>query len=304
MALFRSSDPQKAIDAAIANRDRLHAKLAESDATVIRCKMAAKVFALDASADDTALDKADGATRSAQDRVATIAGAIIEAEEQLAALEAARDEADDKRQRAATIAEIEGLTKALDAVAREFDPVITKMATLAESFGLFVPEAQGLLNFTTAARTQIPDCVAMIKMLAANHAAAVLAGTAPAALRKPQAAFVPTIAAKPATVALFAMRPIKWRDASGHQIVAQKFTDVNLTPTAAIRALDLKAAVQMNDPLRKANHGTAAGHARADIALDLDADPDRAPQTEPIQHSAFQPVKVGAPYTLKIAREG
>ena len=91
MAFFKSIDPLKAmqqsIDIARANRDRLAAKLAECKAAVIARKTAAQVIALDAAADEAALDNAEAATSAVEKRATTIAGAIDEAEQLLAKLE-------------------------------------------------------------------------------------------------------------------------------------------------------------------------------------------------------------------------
>jgi hypothetical protein len=306
MALFQSHNPLKAIDTAVANRDRLKVKLVDSESAVKRCKAAAQALAIDASADDASLHRAESATRSAQDRVATIASAIIEAEQLLAALEAARDVAEDKRQRAAIVTEIETLTKALDAVAKEFDGTITRMHALAEQFATFVPEAQGLLNFTTASKSQIPDAAAMIKMLAGNYAAAVLAGSAPAILKMPVAPYVEKKTAAPPLTQLFTLHAVKFTDHHGTLRYVGKFSDCEFPAACAERALRHLKAAPMNDPRRAALKGSGGGHPDHHWCFDLDREPADAGaiQRQPELHSAFQPAKVGAPYTLKIAREG
>ena len=96
------------------------------------------------------------------------------------------------------------------------------------------------------------------------------------------------------------MWPVLWKDANGRQCVAQKFTDATLTPSAASRGLACGALVPLDSPLRRQNHNTVEGHARADLAFDLDAEPIHT--SEPIPHSAFEPAKIGQPYVLKVAR--
>jgi hypothetical protein len=99
---------------------------------------------------------------------------------------------------------------------------------------LFVPESTGLVNFCIAARDQIPQATAMAGKLAGHHGAAVVAGSAPATLRKPPAAVVPTVAAKPVLTTVFAIRSIKFTDpVSGSLTVVQKFQDVQMSPEMA-----------------------------------------------------------------------
>src|SRR4029077_19687235 len=88
MALFKSN-PEKAvqrdIDAATANRERLSAKLAESEQAVRRHADAAKQAAL--AGDDAELDRAEASLRAAQDRSASLRTALTDVEQQLEALE-------------------------------------------------------------------------------------------------------------------------------------------------------------------------------------------------------------------------
>jgi hypothetical protein len=305
MALFRSSPEkqmQRDIDAAKGNRERLAAKLAESEAAIIERRAAAQALARD-GADDAALDRAEAATRSAQDRAATIAGAIADVEANLAALEQTTAEAADKALREKTAAEVELLAREVVDAAEALNAAAAVLADCTAHAVPMVPEAGGLNNFALVCRTEIPAGGDLVAKLLRVHAEAVLAGTAPAALPQPEAPVVsPSIAAKPATVALFALRPVKWKDAGGQQMVVQKFQDCALTPSAAMRALALKACVKLDDPLRRQNHGTVGGNADPALALDLDADEPIHPSTEPIQHSALDKPVIGEARILKIAR--
>ena len=307
MAFFKSNDPLKAMqqstDIARANRDRLAAKLSECNAAVIARKNAAQVIALDAAADEAALDNAEAATSAVEKRATTIAGAIVEAEQLLAKLESDFATAADKQTRVATVAETDAMGIEINAVGHEVIVAINKLANVAERAGMCVPEARGLHAYCSSSATQIPDAVALIVKLLGDHATAVTTGLAPATLKRPEAPYVPTATAKPTTVALFALRPIKFRNLSGDLITVQKFRDAELTPSAAKRALELRACVQLSDPLRRQHHNTTPGNADPAFALDLDADANVS-NVEPIQHSVFQSATVGAPYTVQIAREG
>jgi hypothetical protein len=190
MALFKS-DPQKTmqreIDNARVNHDRLSAKLLESETAVIARKAAARALALDATADDGALDKAEVATRAAQDRASTIAGAKIEVEQQLVALERNRDELVEKKQRAETAAEVEAMAIDLEKVALEIDPLLERMVSIcARAHAGQIWNAAGLGNFATASKKQVPDAVSLVAASLREHTARVLNGLAPASLPKPE----------------------------------------------------------------------------------------------------------------------
>jgi hypothetical protein len=104
------------------------------------------------------------------------------------------------------------------------------------------------------------------------------------------------------TILLFALRPIKWIAADGTKCAAQKFTDAALTETAASRGLAMGALVALDSPLRKQHHGTAPGHVRVDLALDLDAEPVHQ-QVEPIEPSSqFTVIDRGGPIPMRVAR--
>jgi chromosome segregation ATPase len=186
MALFKSN-PDKAvqrdIDAAVANRDRLSAKLAEFDQAVARHAAAAKEFAL--SGDDAELDRAEGSLRASQDRSATLKTALAEVEQQLVALERAKAEMSDRKLRAETAAEIELLVRKMTDFAAEFDAAA---ASLSEYTARAVPviwEARGLDEFVKICRAQVPSTVEMVGTLLRAHADAVVAGTASATLPRP-----------------------------------------------------------------------------------------------------------------------
>jgi hypothetical protein len=74
MGMFKSSNPERAvqrdIDAATVNRERLSARLAESEQAVARHADAAKQAAL--TGDDAELDRAEISLRAAQVRGSTI----------------------------------------------------------------------------------------------------------------------------------------------------------------------------------------------------------------------------------------
>jgi hypothetical protein len=305
MAFFKS-DPLKAmqqsVDSARANRDRLTAKLAECDATVIARKNATQAIALDASADETALDKAERAIRAAKDRATTISGAIVEAEKLLAKLENDLADAADKQTRAATAVETDAMKTEIKTVGHEAIVAITKLANVAERAGMCVPEARGLHAFCVSSGTQIPDAVALIVKLLGDHSAAVLAGSAPASLKRPEAPYVEKPVLPAPTQIVFCLRSIKWRDTERKQQLAGKFTDAYLPPQLVAKALKSGACIAISDPRRKQFHHTQNEQPRADTALNLDADAEPK-SIEPIMVSSpFTVVERGPAIPMKVAR--
>jgi hypothetical protein len=200
MALFRS-DPHKAaqreIDNAHSNHDRLAAKLVETNTAIDKSQKAAHALARD-GADDDVLARAEAVTRAAQDRAATVAGAIIEIAQQLTLLERERDDQIDKKRRVDTAIEIEAMATGLETVANDIDPVLDRMIKITEQAAAGqIWEATGLYNDAVASRTQIPDAISMVVRALREHRSRVLDKRSPASLQKP----VPRLDAVDAVVA-------------------------------------------------------------------------------------------------------
>jgi hypothetical protein len=193
MAIFKAN-PEKAlqrdIDAAKANRDRLAAKLAECETAIVERRSTAQALARD-GAEDGVLDKAETAVRSAQDRAATIAGAIADVDRQLTVLERTKAENADRKLRSETAAATELLAREVVDVAAAFDAAA---AALADCAGRAVPnvfEATGLHHFAAICRAEVPAAADMVSKLLRAHAASVLDGTGPATLRAPEGPIEP-----------------------------------------------------------------------------------------------------------------
>jgi hypothetical protein len=188
MALFKLSNPEKAvqrdIDAAIANRERLSAKLAESEQAIARHAAAAKQSAL--NGDDDELDRAEASLRATQDRSATLRTALAELEQRLEALERAKAEIADRKLRAQTAAEIELLVRNMTDAVVEFDAAAARLSEYTTRAVPLLWEARGLDDFVTIGRAQVPDAVDVVSKLLRAHADAVIAGSAPATLPLPE----------------------------------------------------------------------------------------------------------------------
>jgi hypothetical protein len=190
MALFKGNPEktlQRDIESARANRERLSAKLAESEQAIIERTATAQALARD-NADDEMLGAAEAATRSAQDRTATIAGAMIEVELYLSALERDRDDLADKKLRAETAAEVEAMAVDLQKAAKEIDPILEKMVKItgrATEYQIW--NAYGLGNFASSSKVQIPEAIDLVVASLHEHAIRVLNGLSPASAPKPEA---------------------------------------------------------------------------------------------------------------------
>ena len=212
MALFKSSNPEKhlqrEIEAAKANRERLSANLAESEAAITRQTTLAKDAAV--GGDDPALAAAETSLRAAQDRAATLKAALLDVDQRLAELEKSKTEMADRKLRAETAAEVELLVRKLTEDCAEF-------VALAERFsqhtGRAVPivfEASGVHNIASICKSQVSDAIEMVCKLLRAHADAVIAGLAPATLPQPDN---PALAAVPAPAAPPAEPHITYRPA-------------------------------------------------------------------------------------------
>jgi hypothetical protein len=148
MTLFRTNTDKniRNVDLAIGARDKLAARLAESEAAIVERRSAAEAMALNGG-DDAALDVAENRLRASMDRVATLQAAIISSNQQIASLEAERDMAADKKQRRETTAEIEKMASDLEEIGRDFDPVISRLIDVTERAKMFLYEAGGLHMF-------------------------------------------------------------------------------------------------------------------------------------------------------------
>ncbi len=298
------SDPEKRLardlDAARASRDGLVNRLKTAELAVTERKTAAQRLARD-SADDPALDAAEAELRRAQDRVSTLTAALAESEQRLTIFERARDDAADKQLRAETAIAIEKLRQELTQAAAAFDAGSSQLAETCSRIAPVVLDCYGLQAFAMNARAEVPAAVQMITGILKDRARATLDGSAPATLPKP----APDVATAqlplpPKTETVFFLRAAKWKDADGKAHLIPKFSDAELPPAIAARALKLGAAVPVTDERRKKYGSQSLPPPNEEWCLNLDDATD--PPHEPVKHSAFEVVDRGKPYTLKVVR--
>jgi hypothetical protein len=308
MALF-SKAPEKSLikdrDAALANRDRLAAKLVEAEQAIFSAKTVSQAAAL--SGDDASLDKLEASERAAQHRHGTLSAASAEAGAMLAFLDESIATVTDQRVRAATSVATLALADELVEVAAAYDAstrALNECATraLAVSF-----ELNGLVVFTASSVIEVAAAIPVVTEVLRQHSRAVLNNLAPAAMPlvpEPPAKPPLPAPAKAPTVRVFSTRPVKWLDEDGKQVSGGKCVDLDLPVAVAERALASGACVKLDNLLRAGNLGRWPGNYSLNVCVDLDAADASAPQLDPVLHTAFTPIDRGKPFTLRIAGAG
>jgi hypothetical protein len=309
MALFKSNPEktlQRDIDAAKSNRDRLTAKLAETEGVIAERRRAAKALAL-SGANDPELDKAELAIRSAQDRAANYSDALAEVSQDLAALEQTQIENSDRKLRTETASEIAAMATNLENAAAKFDTAVAALSDVAGRAALFIPDALGLEAFAVSSRQQVPPAVELVAAVMRNHAAAVLSGSAAATLRKAEPVTAPP--PKIPLTRVFLLRHVAWTDVDGNLQNSPAFFDRDLPPELAERAINMGAATILSDPRRRELNGTRPLREpplASCVRLDADASAANEQTSQPearIMHSVvdatFERIDRGGPYLLK-----
>jgi hypothetical protein len=302
MGIFRSNTVDKQIIDAVVSRDKLVARLRDTEIGIADARAIAERIAVDG--DDSQLDAAEARTRVLVDRSQTLRAALAKVESEIADLERARDEDADKAQRERTASEVELLARAVVEGAEAVAAAVTKLHESAVRASVIVPEAAGLAAFAQMAKGEIPESGILISRLLREHRECVLRGEGSPKLAEPPQPYIEVLPPVAPTETLFALRSIKWRDDAGKQRSSGQFTDVELPPRAAARALQSGACTRLDDPRRRMNRTQGVPPPKLDGCLDLDL--DEAPPPEPERasgelHSAFETV-IGPARVLKIAR--
>jgi hypothetical protein len=201
MALFQS-DPaktlQREIDKVRANQSRLSVKLAECENVIAERQKQAHALALDGETDDSELDRAEAASRAMQDRSGTIMAAKIEATNQLEVLERNLAQHLDEKTRSQTVVVLEQMARDLETAASEIGPILDRIVAITgRASAAQIWDANGMLNFASASKTQIPDGIKMVVRAMKEHAVRVLDGRAAPVLLKPTPAAVSVTATEP-----------------------------------------------------------------------------------------------------------
>jgi len=282
---------QGVLDAAIEARQRL---LLTGDIDDSKATLAAQIR----------VESATGALAGFDIAITALNGSIAETQGNLKIqrLAVARKDASERLARQTDIIEKQlapwlGLTRALAASTGEVGNVQFEVGQIAAYLRNVASEVE------MAITVQSGNLRASVAGIFAGH---VPIPSAPEVVVPVEEEFTPPLKS------LFTLHAVKWVDQRGMQRQSGKWLDVELPEETAARALRLKMCVPINDPLRKTHRGHGGGFApQANWLNDIDKEvgPDiaenPAPQeTDPVVHSAFQPAKIGAPYTVQIAREG
>ncbi|SHG80953.1 hypothetical protein [Bradyrhizobium erythrophlei] len=179
-----------------------------------------------------------------------------------------------------------------------------RLAAFAEWAQPFVPEAEGVLNYTIASRSQIPEALTLLQKLIGYHAQSVMAGTAPPSLKRVAAPFVEPVKTVPVLTTVFAIKSIKWT-VDGNARITQRFKDVQMPPAFAKAALDNNVAVRLDDPRCK-DRNSVGGNPEPLHAFDLNqamSDKSAGPRlVEPIRASTPQFVEtIGPPKRVSMS---
>jgi hypothetical protein len=303
MVLFQKRSKMEKLEvilAALRKRAALLADKRTSAQTALDAAIVARQETLiSGDLDDGArLLKMQNAVDSAASTLAGLDGAISALRIQIADAEAQLNaEAERVRREVAS----EEIAKNVAEVERLIGPWLAASRQIAAAFAKLdhVFEAGQIGGFISGYAGEVEVAAAVTLVELRDLPKLVAAGDRPIPHRPEPVAPVTVIPPAP-TVSLFAMRPVRWIAADGTPRVAQKFSDANLTPSAASRGLACGALVPLDSPLRRQHHNTVEGHARAALALDLDAEPVHS--SAPELHSAFTPINRGEPYVLKVAR--
>jgi hypothetical protein len=252
MALFSKSDPETGLQKAIASeralRDKLEALLIAARKTQGERQNDARKATRDLADDKTiiALEDKQGA---AERRVSNTSLELAESNNKLTELEAQLATATDHRQRKETASEVEALAIGLVEDAVNFGRAAEALASRAESISRFIQDGVGLGVYARSIHSEVPAAVECIRGVLQGYVASVLNGSAPARLPQPAPVAAPLLLA-PQTTRVFATRDICWT-ADGVVLTQHRWTDVELPPAVAVRALKLGATVPMDSPVRK-----------------------------------------------------
>jgi hypothetical protein len=251
-------------------------------------------------ANDSELDAAEAALRSAQDRRSTLAAALVDVERQVQDLERAHDDLTDKKLRAETAAAIEKLVSEVAEAATAFDAGAEKLAECTARAAVIVADARGLQIFAISARDEVRAAIAMTSALLRSRATEVLNGNAPAKLPKPET----PIAIRPAPVVIptrqvFALANLKWTTEKGGVETVAKYTIAS--PPAKFAELAIERGLADDPGSQRARqlaeaHGGGWRSVSEDDCHDLNADGAAPKQTQ--RRPAFYRGPRDGPLTL------
>ena len=195
---------------------------------------------------DEQIRRAEAAHRLVVDHHENLLHATVLAERKVQALEKAAADATEAKTRVKTETEIKRHVAALTDAQRSFDKACEALLAALTPVAAYVPEGGILINFAHQALAEIKPITDNIVSLAKSHAAAIVAGHAPAALATPEApAPKQQPAPLPTTTELIAMTPLAWTEGVG-VVRAPRGQKVQLPNDIAQHAMRQGAAAPIN----------------------------------------------------------
>lgn len=310
MGLFSKVGPEKKLDAAHANCDRLTEQLAAAHALILERKSAVRKLAFD-GADAAERLTAGSKVREAEVDVEALSGALDDARAHQASLEAELAQLADRKLRAETAGALDAFATKLEVAIEAWDAKTAELAEISRDIAPIVLDGHGLCAFAMAARAEAPAAAQMIAQELRNRAKATLDGRAPAALPKaPPALVVDTPKPAPQLQSYFVLQPGMFTDATGATRRVPRYSFVELNAEQAAHALQLQGVCAKDDPRVKEFKKFAAGATQQPPEPHLcqdwdDGSPPRG-DAELVVHSKFtqslpfQQLDRGPPYAMAV----
>lgn len=291
LALFRKH-PMKKLDAQlatlIARRETLDEHLRRAQVAADEARKALQGHYLDADLADSK------ASRALQVRVGETESTVSAIEAAIASLLSTIAETETKiaadRDAAARKVASDAIAADAKTVEAKLEPALAQMRELAAAFDKLAGtsfEAGAVGRFLLDASNQVEfACGAVLAdAMASTHR--IVAGE----MRIPPAPEAPAPVAviqRPETLTIFFIRPSKWIDADGNQRKTPAFFDIELPAEQARKALKLGAAVEVDNEIRRKQHGQhQATHPQSHLCVDIDNASDLT-LAEPAPPTVFQ----------------
>jgi hypothetical protein len=303
MAFFKN-DPESVLAKAI---DAERGVLNNLETQLDPAKLTAKERKNDASqarrsfADEKTRTEVEQKQIAAERRVTDTMADIEDSKSKIAGLEKQLAAAADHRVREGTHSVIVNkITPRFTTAIANATTALTELADVTAIMATFMLDANGLASFSLAAKNELQSPAEILTTLLKSYADGVLNGTERATLPQPESPRAP-IPAPPALTRVYLVKDVRW-SVNGDRYTHQRWTDCDLPPEIAAKALQIGAAVPIDDPIRKKQRGFAKRFKpKPEDCVSLNNEPVSDPRvTEPIQHTAFQVVPRGGPRTVAI----
>jgi hypothetical protein len=316
------------LDKACANRDRLLADVGKDEKRVLAKGEAVDSAYDDADASEDARTKVRAAKHDADEALKASKAALARAETLIVKIKQDEAAADLKARQQASATKI--LQDHVPRLAKGIKMYVEGAAMVAEvttEMLPYTPDARRLQLITGNAALETPEHAELLITVAKSVAQSIIAGGPPLAEHAPPPMLLRPGAKQPSlpqpaeTVAIFAIQPVRWKNAEGELQTSHRWSDIDVPPATAKKAIAMGAAVGMDHALRRQHHednsmAFGLGHGKnpvippppetcLDIGPDsaVDAAPaDTAHQPQSELHTAFQRVDRGPKVDFKVPR--